>query len=74
MIKVNCRSFSSNETAKALIWHQRKGSTMKNYEKPVMEIELFDEKELEILTDPPIGSPENLGKNLNEELPTRLSC
>ena len=47
---------------------------MKKYEKPVMEIELFNEKEMEVLTEPPISSPDDLTKNLKDELPVRLSC
>ena len=46
---------------------------MKKYEKPVMEVELFDEKEMKILTEKPIeDSLESRGFNTIDQS-TRLA-
>lgn len=47
---------------------------MEKYEKPVMEIELFDETEQEILTTGPVGSPDDLLMGPKDGLPSRQSC
>ena len=47
---------------------------MEKYEKPVMEIELFDETEQEILTTGNAGPPEDLLMGAKDGLPSRQSC